>query len=77
MKLKYIMSTEMWIPGAGVCKRDKVIDEENPKRIDRLLRSGMFKEIKTKVETTKPINLIKFKKKIVKIKKSKKKGVDK
>lgn len=79
MKLKYIMNTEMWIPGAGVCKQGKIIDKKNPKEIGRLLRSGMFKEVKSEeveIEMIEPIKVkvIKLKKK--KVKKSKKKGVD-
>ena len=31
MKLKYIMNTEMWVVGVGVCIKNKIIDEEDPK----------------------------------------------
>lgn len=80
MKLKYIMNTEMWIVGEGVFKKGQIVDEKDPKKVERLLKSGMFREIKqTKpTEQIEPIISIKSTKpKKKRVKKSKKKGVDK
>lgn len=76
MRLKYIMNTEMWIVGEGVFKKGQIVDEKDPKKVERLLKLGMFREIKSSMP--KPIisiKLVKPKKK--RVKKSKKKGVDK
>lgn len=55
MKLKYIMNTEMWIPGAGELKRGDIIEEHNKKKIDKLLKLGMFKRINPKRKNKKVI----------------------
>ena len=56
MKLKYTMNTEMWVVGAGNLKRGDVIEEHDQKKIDKFLRTGMFKKIKTKIKHKKIIN---------------------
>ena len=48
MKLKYTMNTEMWVVGAGNLKRGDVIEERNQEKIDKFLRTGMFKKINKK-----------------------------
>ena len=45
MKLKYTMNTEMWVIGAGNLKRGDVIEERDQEKIDKFLRTGMFKKI--------------------------------
>jgi len=77
MKLKYIMNTEMWVVGAGVFKRGQITDEKDPKKVEKLLKTGMFRKVEPvkKTTTIKLEKLVKPRK--IKIKKSKKKGDDK
>ena len=53
MKLKYTMNTEMWVVGAGNLKRGDIIEERNQKKIDKFLRTGMFKTIHAKKKNMK------------------------
>ena len=53
MKLKYTMNTEMWVIGAGNLKRGDVIDEHDQKKIDKFLRTGMFKKVNKKKSSKK------------------------
>jgi len=53
MKLKYTMNTEMWVIGAGNLKRGDVIEERDQEKIDKFLRTGMFKKIHAKKKNMK------------------------
>ena len=55
MKLKYTMNTEMWVIGAGNLKRGDIIDEHDQSKIDKFLRTGMFKKVKSKKKKGKKI----------------------
>jgi len=55
MKLKYTMNTEQWVIGAGNLKRGDIIDEHDQTKIDKFLRTGMFKKIKSKKKKGKKI----------------------
>ena len=48
MKLQYVLNTEMWVIGAGYLKHGDVIEEKNQKRINKFLRTGMFKKVHIK-----------------------------
>ena len=55
MKLKYTMNTEQWVIGAGNLKRGDIIDEHDQEKIDKFLRTGMFKKVKSKKKKGKKI----------------------
>ena len=47
------MNTEMWVIGAGNLKRGDIIDERDQKKIDKFLRTGMFKKVNKKKSSKK------------------------
>lgn len=64
MKLKYNHTSEREIPGLGIFKPNQIITKEDETEIQDYLDSGYFDKVKER-------------KRKVKVKKSKKKGVDK